>query len=42
MIREDRGFPQVGVPLLGVPMKRIMVFGGSTLGSPYFGELPDG
>ena len=33
-------FPKLGVPFLGVPIIRTIVFWGSTLGSPYFGKLP--
>ena len=42
-------FPEVGMRVFpgpgggggGVPIRSILVFGGSMLGSPYFGTLPD-
>ena len=34
------GFPEIRGTLLGVLITRIKVFGGSILGSPYFGKLP--
>ena len=33
-------FPKIGGTILRVPIIRIVVFGGSILGSPYFGKLP--
>ena len=33
-------FPKIRGTLLGVPIIRTIVFLGSILGSPYYGELP--
>ena len=34
-----RGFSKFGIPFLGAPIIRIIVFWGLYLGSPYFGKL---
>ena len=37
--RQKHGFPKIGVPFWGVPIMRIIVFGG-ILGVPLFWETP--
>ena len=34
------GFPKLGIPFLGVPIIRTIIYWGLYLGSPYFGKLP--
>ena len=39
-VRFIWGVPKIRGALLGVPIVRIIVFGGSILGYPYFGKIP--